>query len=1160
MTLSSPRQESLLRLESPKAAPAKRPLSTTSKDVDDENHRKDPKVSRACDTCKKKKIRCDGTLPCKNCARRRISCAYDAKYSRGRPPTPPASATIREHQNRPRSDPSDDISTWQQPAVLAQVSTPLAHSCASPAGEIEGQYFDPTSGLNFLHRAWKKLLTQKDQAASYNPIFTEQRQLLTSAGDRPFHADDSASDTFIPDASTARKLQQFYFATCVVTYRMFHQPTVEDWMEVFLKNRQGPGSIARPLGNARTAILFTIMAIANLRFHRVDGETSIENESLALERSDQLFCAGMRMTEEEIGFPRLESAQSRLIQVLYLLQTSRMNKGWYTFGHAFHITLSLGMHRRRDQKRDYPFTSRRQNYITSECYKRTFWVAYTIDRYLSVVLGRPRLYQDEDIDQNFPDTVNDEYMTPNGVSISDDPGDFHIDALIYHAKIARIIGKVSREVYSVSELSSENRLATAHRLGHELHEWRESLPPHLGSVKPTTLIPSFRRQAIALQLAYFHALIHTYRPFLLSGAAPETVSQCIFATKASLELIDRMAGDSILFHSFWWTHYVIFCALAVVYVWEIQRAARPADEMIDQSLGRILELAEKCHGHLKRASTGLSQNQRYTVILDELKSEAERCRFLRTNPPVHSGEASNNADHGFPMLQDPDIFGTDSEPVVEDGITLNMPDSFLFSDWQTLDSSMTKSENPGLSRLSPHTPVYLARLLYLSPITPDFGSVSQCLSSDGNIKDFSPAVTSYLSPPPWSMFINMAEKDAAVTHVEGQHCPGISAEDANFLANFTDEAKKKVIRKYNIALSIFFHSLRPCRAGFLPGAVLVISKWYLPNETQTRIAILYTSAASGGAFSGLLAFAIAKMDGTVGYEGWRWIFIIEGIATVCMAFACYMLLLDSPSLSPGWLTSDEIRFLEARQLASNNHSGHDRAFSKRIILSVLTDWKIYLLILANWSNAVPNYALKFSMPEIIKSMGYQAANAQLLTIPPYAIGAASAYGFSVFADRCSWRMPFIVAPQISLIIAFAILFTKAADIQNNIALCYFGICLACFGMYPILPGVNAWNICNIPNPQKRAVAIGYLICAGNAGGIIGSYIYIADEKPRYPTGYGTSLAFAAAGMLACLVLEFSLWTMNKKKDQMSTVEMEERYAENELSESEEKNPFFKYTL
>jgi hypothetical protein len=65
------------------------------------------------------------------------------------------------------------------------------------------------------------------------------------------------------------------------------------------------------------------------------------------------------------------------------------------------------------------------------------------------------------------------------------------------------------------------------------------------------------------------------------------------------------------------------------------------------------------------------------------------------------------------------------------------------------------------------------------------------------------------------------------------------------------------------------------RAGFLPGAVLIISKWYLPNETQTRIAILYTSAASGGAFSGLLAFGIAKMNGLAGYEGWRWVSLLD---------------------------------------------------------------------------------------------------------------------------------------------------------------------------------------------------------------------------------------------------------------------------------------------
>lgn len=290
------------------------------------------------------------------------------------------------------------------------------------------------------------------------------------------------------------------------------------------------------------------------------------------------------------------------------------------------------------------------------------------------------------------------------------------------------------------------------------------------------------------------------------------------------------------------------------------------------------------------------------------------------------------------------------------------------------------------------------------------------------------------------------------------------------------------------------------------------------------------------------------------------IFIIEGIATIVMAVVCYLLLLDSPSLSSGWLTHDEVRFLEVRQMMNTSPDDYHSGLDWRLLWNVFTDWKICLLIFANWSNAVPNYALKFTMPDIIQTMGYTSANAQLLTIPPYAVGAISAYTFSVFADRYTWRMPFILVPQLSLIVAFAILFAKATDIQGNVALCYVGICLACFGMYPILPGVNAWNVSNIPHPRKRAVAIGYLICMGNAGGIIGSYIYRAEEKPKYPTGYGTSFAFAAAGVVACLTLEYLLWRGNLKKGRVTEDEAWETYTQEELREMGDKSPLFKYTL
>lgn len=94
---------------------------------------------------------------------------------------------------------------------------------------------------------------------------------------------------------------------------------------------------------------------------------------------------------------------------------------------------------------------------------------------------------------------------------------------------------------------------------------------------------------------------------------------------------------------------------------------------------------------------------------------------------------------------------------------------------------------------------------------------------------------------------------------------------------------------------------------------------------------------------------------------------------------------------------------------------------------------------------IPCSAMKFTMPTIVKSMGFTSAKAQLLTIPPYICGAVSAWVVAVFADKYKWRMPFIVGPQLCVVVSFAILFAKAAEIQYNIGLCYFAVCLACTG-------------------------------------------------------------------------------------------------------------------
>ena len=64
-------------------------------------------------------------------------------------------------------------------------------------------------------------------------------------------------------------------------------------------------------------------------------------------------------------------------------------------------------------------------------------------------------------------------------------------------------------------------------------------------------------------------------------------------------------------------------------------------------------------------------------------------------------------------------------------------------------------------------------------------------------------------------------------------------------------------------------------------------------------------------FGGLLASAIANMHGVRGYSSWRWIFILEGIATIVIGIGAYFLVADFPA-DARWLSAEEKEFVIAR--------------------------------------------------------------------------------------------------------------------------------------------------------------------------------------------------------------------------------------------------------
>lgn len=82
------------------------------------------------------------------------------------------------------------------------------------------------------------------------------------------------------------------------------------------------------------------------------------------------------------------------------------------------------------------------------------------------------------------------------------------------------------------------------------------------------------------------------------------------------------------------------------------------------------------------------------------------------------------------------------------------------------------------------------------------------------------------------------------------------------------------------------------------------------------------------------------MQGVGGYGAWRWIFIIEGLATIVSGTICYFFIPDWPETAR-FLNPEERAALACR-LAIDSGEGEMMGLNKASIFRILKDIKIYL--------------------------------------------------------------------------------------------------------------------------------------------------------------------------------------------------------------------------
>lgn len=192
-------------------------------------------------------------------------------------------------------------------------------------------------------------------------------------------------------------------------------------------------------------------------------------------------------------------------------------------------------------------------------------------------------------------------------------------------------------------------------------------------------------------------------------------------------------------------------------------------------------------------------------------------------------------------------------------------------------------------------------------------------------------------------------------------------------------------------------------------------------------------------------------------------------------------------------------------------------------------------------------------------MGFSSTNAQLTSAPPYVAAAASAIIFARLSDRFYWRMPFVAIPMIIVTVAYSIIISLDGALKEKKGVAYFSVVLAVVGIYPIQAAAASWNANNIAPSTRRAIGIALMNCVGNVGGILGSFMYLESEKPKYYTGFGVSLGLGATGLIVALLLEWSYKSKNSRKEEIAE-EAKLRYTEEELFDMGDRSPLFKHVL
>ncbi|KZV69843.1 hypothetical protein PENSPDRAFT_651985 [Peniophora sp. CONT] len=698
------------------------------------------RLQRACDTCKRKKIRCDWAAArgnkCTYCRTHQVDCSYTHGDREEKHGTPEEYVESLErsvklmaawmYRHHPDLDltlefgiPSD-IDKWMDTQrsntnLLRPSGGEVANINLSATVKDEPESSDDETfklaGLQdrmenvhivdrFLGRGSvlgkssgvaliKSALEMKDEGL---------RQRLDPRNMRakrdPFwdsHAGQYEQPTFdarlfdFPPTDLMYSLLDIWYNTRSITLPLLHQPTFMRNLSNGLHYRDG----------AFAAIVLVVCAIAS-RF--------CNDRRVLYGNSDSWFSAGWKYYHQarmhykpSMSSPSLHDIQLQVLFCLYLEGSSMPQACWTTCGTAIRLAMDVGAHKKKAYHTP-PIPDEEQ-------WKRAFWILVIMDRWLSAQLGRSCSIQEEDFDLDLPIDVDDEYWdNPDPAQMFKQPPGrpSRMGFFIGLIKLGRVLGVALRSIFSMNPRSNilleligkgwEQRIITA--LDSALNEWVDNIPAHL-KWDPTRTDPVFTLQSGVMYAHYYEVQIMIHRCFIPTPQKPSqttfpSLAICTNAARSCCQIIASCRSRLPQWRGFIFQMAAFTSALVLIFsIWGARRNGMAIDTTKD------MERICQCMEILKDAEPRWAIAGRLWDILYELVFMGDLP--LPTLPPSNEASPDNS-------------YNTEPSTAASGSSSIPSPAA----------SSSVASANSGLSNMSAFIPAHssdLGRLPLHIPLT-----------------------------------------------------------------------------------------------------------------------------------------------------------------------------------------------------------------------------------------------------------------------------------------------------------------------------------------------------------------------------------------------------------------------------------------------------------